>query len=511
MIKLIYSLKESVIHPFLLSSFFVVFFFSFNIHELTPNVLIFPLVISSIGVFLVWIPLKFFLKSSKKSGLLTSLYVFLFFSFGHIFNQLTNKPELSFELTRTHILIVFLIIFVIGTYFILKTNRKLDNATKITNGFTITLIILVSINIATFYFEYNSITLNEDVSEQTLLSNKFSKGPDIYYIILDAYANTEILRNHLGYENQAFDNFLIENGFQFPSNYTRSNYYATHLSIPSSLNMMYIHEVVKNSENRNHENQILLKMTNNNLVMKNLKSKGYKIIDFDSGWSLTRTLEASDKTLCSNYFMDNRFLLELTRTTIISSFKIVKQLLDPINDLKRDLISCVFNQLPQVHNTFEEPVFVFAHLVIPHPSFVFGPNGESVNNYLIETSNLEKYRKAYLDQVKFVNKKVQDLIIKLTKDSDNPPIIILQSDHGPRNVYQEQTSFNETIKGRFGILNTYYLPGTSKDILYETLTPVNSFRVVFNAYLNATYDLLDDRSYMHKGKNFTDVTSIIKN
>ena len=503
------TIKESIIHPFLFAAFFLVFLFSFNIHELPPNVLIFPLVLSSIGVFLVWFLLKFILKNSKKSGLITSLSIFLFFSFGHISNQLTNKPNNSFELTQVHILIVFLIIFIAGTYFILKTNKKLDNATKITNGFAITLIILVSINIAPYYLEYNSITLNEYVIDQKISANNNLNAPDIYYIIFDAYANSEILKKYLEYENQPFNNFLKENNFQFPSNYTQSNYAATHLSLPSSLNMMYIHDVVENSENKDTENQILLKMINNNLVMKNLKSKGYKIINFDSGWSQTRNLEVADKNLCSNYFLDYRFLTELIRTTKINSFEFSKSLMDPLNELKRQQILCVFDNLPELHKSFDDPIFVFAHMVIPHTSFVFGPDGEPVNGFLIKGSNLENYRNAYLDQIKFVNKKVQELVVELTKDSENPPVIIIQADHGPRHIYQEQILFEENMKGRFGILNTYYLPRTSNDILYENLSPVNSFRLVFNFYFNDTYDLLEDRSYMHTGKNFRDVTSIV--
>ncbi len=41
------------------------------------------------------------------------------------------------------------------------------------------------------------------------------------------------------------------------------------------------------------------------------------------------------------------------------------------------------------------------------------------------------------------------------------------------------------LKQKFGILNAFYLPDVDNDILYPTITPVNTFRVVFNLYFEA--------------------------
>jgi hypothetical protein len=69
-----------------------------------------------------------------------------------------------------------------------------------------------------------------------------------------------------------------------------------------------------------------------------------------------------------------------------------------------------------------------------------------------------------------------------------PPIIVLESDHGP-------TSYGGA-KNRIGNLMAYYFPGKDMDSLaYPTITPVNSFRLVFNAYFGGSYPLLDDVSY----------------
>jgi hypothetical protein len=46
-----------------------------------------------------------------------------------------------------------------------------------------------------------------------------------------------------------------------------------------------------------------------------------------------------------------------------------------------------------------------------------------------------------------------------------------------------------------GILNAYYLPNFDKKLLYPSITPVNSFRLVFNSYFDGTFELLPDENY----------------
>ena len=51
------------------------------------------------------------------------------------------------------------------------------------------------------------------------------------------------------------------------------------------------------------------------------------------------------------------------------------------------------------------------------------------------------------------------------------------------------------------ILNAYYLPDGGERVLYEGITPVNSFRMIFDQYFGASYDKLEDASYFSDYKN----------
>ena len=69
-----------------------------------------------------------------------------------------------------------------------------------------------------------------------------------------------------------------------------------------------------------------------------------------------------------------------------------------------------------------------------------------------------------------------------------PPVIIIMGDHGP---FGSQV----TPEMRLSILNAYYVNDEAKQDLYAEITPINSFRVVFNNYFGTNYPLLEDKSY----------------
>lgn len=105
----------------------------------------------------------------------------------------------------------------------------------------------------------------------------------------------------------------------------------------------------------------------------------------------------------------------------------------------------------------------------------------------------------YVNQVKFINKRVEALVDILIKDSKSLPVIIIQADHGSGYVlhptHNRVKPSTELLKEQFRILNTYYLPNGGRCYLSEDISPVNSLRIVLNVYFGEHLKLLSDKSF----------------
>ena len=144
--------------------------------------------------------------------------------------------------------------------------------------------------------------------------------------------------------------------------------------------------------------------------------------------------------------------------------------------------------LEQMENAVPEitgPKFVFTHLVIPHHPFVFGPNGEALDYDTPGVPEFEEYKEKYPDQVTYINNRILDIVDLILASSPNPPIIVIQGDHGPAPF--------DVAERRMKILNAYYFPDNT-DGLYPTITPVNTFRLILNKYFLQNLPILEDRS-----------------
>jgi hypothetical protein len=151
------------------------------------------------------------------------------------------------------------------------------------------------------------------------------------------------------------------------------------------------------------------------------------------------------------------------------------------------------------------PKFVFAHFLVPHPPYVFHPDGSFVEEEPLAT---EDERAAYVRQMQFVNDRILQAVDRLLDaPPDRQPIIVLQADEGPFPArydadewrFDWHTATDEELVEKFGILNAYFLPGVDPEAagLYPTISPVNSFRVIFNAYFGTSLSILPDRSFAH--------------
>jgi len=151
----------------------------------------------------------------------------------------------------------------------------------------------------------------------------------------------------------------------------------------------------------------------------------------------------------------------------------------------------------------EGPKFVYAHIVCPHPPFVFGRNGEEIPHsvpFAISDGDHfpglhQDYVAQYVGQVEFLNNRLVTIIDRILTESNSKPIVIIQGDHGPGSNLVWDSPDETNMRERFSILNAYYLPESAKEFLYPSISPVNSFRLVFQQIFGIPYDLLPDEQF----------------
>ena len=102
-------------HPLLFSFFPTFYVYSQNIHVLIPTELFLPLLVISGSTIAAFLILGKILKNKIKVALIITLFLVLFFSYGHVYNILNDVSPENFDLGKhRYLLIPFSVIFISG-------------------------------------------------------------------------------------------------------------------------------------------------------------------------------------------------------------------------------------------------------------------------------------------------------------------------------------------------------------------------------------------------------------
>lgn len=485
------SLFDTSYHPILFGAFFILFLYANNIFEVAffDFMIVLGISILSVAVFCIVMRLAF--KDGRKAGMATTVFTVLFFSYGHIHMMVNDATNI--RITNWMFVIPFIIVFAIAMTSIKRTHRSFINTTKLTNGIAIVLVVMTLANMAVATVDSH---MGADYVVDAYDINDV-KYPDIYYIVPDEYASTKTLRDSYGFDNSELEGFLKNRGFVLLDSHT--NYHLTHASIPSTLNMKYVH-----TDKMDGEPWIVnKKLMHYNAVMQELKRHGYTIISLDSNVDLTSHLESVDLEVCQANVFQSTFVEWIFRTTMLEPLTYNQML------TQRDVILCHLEMIPNVSDLTDRPAFVFAHMQTPHEPYIFARDGG------IPDVKTHGNKKLYAEQVQYLNSQIPAIVDKILSRNEQS-IIIIQSDHGPRSQIAGSETFSDLddsgIRDAFGIISAYKFPDGKKNIAYDGMTPVNTFRIIFNEYFGGKYALEEDRNFLQwrdpneKHASFRDIT-----
>jgi hypothetical protein len=500
------SLMRYPVHTAAFSIFPILALLAHNIHELDSSVALRPVFVSLSFSLAMLIIFRLVFKELQKAALATTLLLILFFSYGHVYRTIREIPTIGLDIARHRYLVVlFLALTILGVWAIQRYIIYPDSMTQTLNIITILLLISPLYQITRQSLQTSAAKKEVLQTELTvqLVADQPNHLPDIYFIVLDSYTRADALLNDLGYDNSPFLDELREIGF-YIADCSRSNYDYTHASITSSLNMNYIPEL--RDELTGHGSNlddvwILLKQS---MVRRLLERLGYITVAFESGFEWSRISDADvyleytgepyemqTLTPFESMLIKNTGLLLWVDATYKAMPDYISTAFSGVNFPIEDHINrqmFILDQLPKIANRSLHK-FVFAHILIPHVPYVFAPDGEIISDPAFYGG--EKYApyddehliEGYVNGIQFINHKMTSIFRHIIAESDYPPMIILMGDHGLQG------------DNRLQILNAYYVPEDVSQAFYPTISPVNTFRVIFNGFFKTEYPLLPDLSY----------------
>ena len=507
--------KIRVFHPLLFALYAVLGLLAVNIRQANLSQAARPLILALAIAFVILLVLTVILRNRYKAGLLVTLGVALFFSYGHVFQVVDQWWIGNVDLGKhSYWGLVWLLIFVILSLVILTRKSSLEGITRVLNWIAVFAVSIAVIQLSVFQVRESMSRSSESLpldassaAEADLTLLPLDSPPDIYFVVLDSYTRADVLQGYFSFDNQPFLSSMENRGAQVLE-CSRSNYSMTELSLAATLNLGYIQPAL--SGGSTHTDQLRVQgLLQDNLVMNTLQEAGYKIVSVESGFSPTEFHQAevfltpqdnwvrqyllSDvnsfetlvlKTSAGIILYDARFLFNAAFRTAIDGAYVEH----------RDRTLFELDQLAALAQ-MDSPKFVFVHVLAPHEPFVFDAEGETVPretpfalNNDFDTLDPRSYVPGYRDQVQYLNTRMAEIVDTLIAQSEVAPVIIIQGDHGSLPRVSSEAS-------RHAVLNILYLPGVERDAIPETLSLVNTFRVVFNSQFGLELPMLEDISY----------------
>jgi hypothetical protein len=425
---------------------------------------------------------------------------FIFLIFFNVYG-LAYKSLLELDLIRIKHYTLLPITFMMAAYSILIIRRLGDSASTsfwknlvLISGF---LVIFNLVNIIPSEVAKWKENRTAVASSVVLGDGSFDEdSPDIYYIVLDEFAGFQAMREYWKYDEvDDFVHFLNDRGF-FVAEASHGSTYDTLHEMASRLNY-------REYPSGKADIQTYFQDIADNRVMRFLKSRGYTIVVFDEtnmGYPAAKSINAdylyefgspaipqSGKRSYEFYF--DEFGELVVDNTMVYAISQNYRGNSPHVSQHSNMITFTVNHITD--KEVPSPKFVYVHLLLPHAPFVFRPDGSHA-----DTDNATNWN-YYIDNYKFAIKVAEAMVSKILSESDskNPPIIILQSDHGARNQpgkdAKSVTLKNYPEEYKTLILYALNIPGYDYSDLSQDIKPINTFPLIFNYLFDEEIDLLE--------------------
>jgi len=321
-----------------------------------------------------------------------------------------------------------------------------------------------------------------------------SQLPDVYYFLFDAYAREDQLKRHAKIEITNFLDQLRSMEFSVVRN-AKANYLTTNLSVGHTLLSDYF--VVDVPTHKQFLNGIGLSSAAEegwSPVIDQMVALGYRFVR--TGGCTGR----EDRCLSPAKLVSTEVIEMLHNTPVTTILRYIW----PSSTKAWTEKASIPETLAALARIEDKPLFAFAHFLNPHDkslnadctirkdAFEAQLAARSIQDRMLED------RIEYQDTIKCVNRQIISSL-NILMASSRPQLIVLTGDHGssfsvPKDVEPNEWPI-EALMERSAIFNAWHLPDHCQQYLYDEITPVNHFRLIFACITGNRPEFLPDRTY----------------
>jgi hypothetical protein len=321
-------------------------------------------------------------------------------------------------------------------------------------------------------------------------------GPDIYLIMLDGYPRADTLATGFAFDNGPFLASMTDLGFDVAT-HGHANYNVTNLTLASMFNATHIRdfpELENVPDGVQGQYRALARVIDRSAEFDRLRARGYEIVTVPSPFTNVM-LGSADRVLDDGGVTE--FEVSLATTLRTRHLLPDEQRAWFSDDLRNQTLEAFDRTAALAAERGGPPKVVFTHVMSPHPPISFAADGSPLDAWpcFPETCSIwdagSRYGPALpplvAGQVEHLNRLVLETVGAILAASDEPPVIVVFSDHGHRHDYADH---DEMLRS----LLIAYTPGHA-GLFPDDASPINVMPRLSNAYFGAGLPLVTEESY----------------
>ncbi len=465
--------RRFAFHPYALTAFAVLSMYSANVTEASPSDVVIPLTVLLLVACFSVLLFRIFYATPERAAIAASFAAVITLFYGHacVLVQTILGSHVRYVRWR-YMLMAWAILMLVGLLLIRVLRFSDRQVSHLLNIFSIALLgfALCTTAVSLIGGRPNSESNQAEIAlaDEELPQLKVPAiTRDVYFLIFDRYGSLRTMRDEFGLDNSQFYDELRHRGFHCLEE-SQTNYPRTVISMASILNMQYHGEEILGDVEYGRQ------IADHN-VGRLFRQVGYSYYHLGNFYGPLRSNRNAVYSLpvspLPSEFADGIY----SQTPLGQIYPMFSPEWGGIADRRAPDVARRHYQAVEDAARQPGPKFVYAHFLPYHAV----PPTETTASHTLAT-----------------NERILSMVDTIVRESEVAPIIVIQADEGPYLGEADASKDRLTqIRKRTGIIAAFLVPGIDAEEIPMTITPVNTFRLLFSHYFDAEIELLPDRTF----------------